>query len=173
MSRKIEDLHPVVAGMAKTLIHVVKEKLGIDIFITSTLRTAGEQLAYFAQNRKKLEEVNRLRRHAGLSEITQEQNKRTVTQLLTSIHEFGCALDICIDKSSAPGLQPEWDVKADINHNEIPDYEEIGKIGEATGFRWGGRFPKKDYVHFEYTGGLTLADLQAGKRPHERSDNHA
>jgi peptidoglycan L-alanyl-D-glutamate endopeptidase CwlK len=164
MSHKIENLCPVVQGMCKTFIGACKER-GIAIIITSTLRTAAEQLAYFAQGRKSLKAVNEFRRQAGLSPITMQENKRTITNTLDSFHLFACALDFAIEKE---GLAI-WDIKADVNQNDIPDYEECGKIAEAIGFAWGGRFPKKDYVHLQYTGGLTIADLQAGKRPHDPS----
>lgn len=171
MSRKIEDLNPVVAGMVRTLIITAKQKLNLDIEPTRTLSTEAEQLAYFAQGRKTFDAVNSFRKQAGLGPITSAENRRIVTQLLTSIHQYGCACDFVIDRDPAPGLQkPVWDTKADINENEISDYEEIGKIAEAIGFRWGGRFSFRDLVHIEYTGGLKLADLQAGKRPHEEKE---
>ncbi len=162
-SRKIEDLHPIVAGMCRTLIEVCKQK-GIELLITNILRTEAEQIAYFAQGRKALKAVNELRARAGLPAIMPKEN-RSITKNLTSIHQFGCALDVAIVKD---GLAI-WDIKADLNENDIPDYEELGKIGEAIGFRWGGRW--KDYVHFEYTGGLTIAQLAQGLRPHENKAN--
>lgn len=167
MSHKIEDLCQVVQGICKTFIGACKER-GIAIIITSTLRTDAEQLAYFAQGRKSLKAVNEFRRQAGLSPITMQDNRRTITNTLDSMHLFGCALDFAIVKE---GLVI-WDIKADVNHNDIPDYEECGKIAEAIGFTWGGRFKKKDYVHVQYTGGLTVADLHVGLRPGEGKRPH-
>ncbi len=165
-SRKIEDLDPVAQEKCKAFLAACMEK-GIDLMVTSTLRTEAEQLAYFAQGRKTLKAVNVFRQQADLPPITMAENKRAITKNLTSIHQFGFAWDVAIKKA---GLAI-WEIKVDLNENDIPDYEEIGKIGESLGLRWGGRW--KDYVHFEYTGGLTLAQLQAGKRPGAKSDESA
>lgn len=150
----------MVAAMCRTFQAACKAR-GIEIIFTSTLRPAAEQFAYYAQGRKELKFVNQARQQAGLGPITQKDNLRIITKNIISIHEFGCAFDCAVVKKGAV----IWEIKADVNANNIPDYEEIGKIGEAIGFRWGGRFQFRDYVHFEYTAGLTLADLQAGKRP--------
>jgi peptidoglycan L-alanyl-D-glutamate endopeptidase CwlK len=156
MSRRIEDLNPAVAEKCRRFIALCKER-GIDVIVTSTLRAEAEQLALFAQGRKALRAVNGLRAAAGLSPITVAQNK-IVTKSLTSPHQSGCAFDVVI-LSSPPNLGgvaegrggvPTWDVKVDVNENHIPDYEEIGRIGESIGLRWGGRFKFRDYVHFEY-----------------------
>ena len=161
-SRKIEDLNPIVQAMWNTFVLTCQQK-GIKTMATSTLRTADEQLAYVAQGRKSLKAVNEFRMRAGFGPITQAENKFTITDNFTSVHEFGCAVDFAIVKA---GLAI-WEIKADINENNIPDYEEAGKIAEAIGFTWGGRFPKRDFVHLQYTGGLTILQLQAGLRPHE------
>jgi peptidoglycan L-alanyl-D-glutamate endopeptidase CwlK len=42
-----------------------------------------------------------------------------------------------------------WDIKADVNHDEIPDYDEAGQIGESVGLEWGGRFSTPDRPHFQ------------------------
>lgn len=173
-SRKIEDLHPIVQGMWNTFVLACEQK-GIKVMVTSTLRTADEQLAYFAQGRKALKGVNEFRSRAGLPLITTQENLRIITKNFTSIHEFGCAIDFAIVKA---GLVI-WEIKADINENNISDYREAGEIAEKIGFRWGGRcgvdqkdFNKKigwDPGHIEYTGGLTIMQLQAGLRPGEKT----
>ncbi len=193
-SRRLQDLHPIVAGMCRTFQALCKDK-GIDVRITSTLRTEAEQLALFAQGRKSLREVNALRAEAGLPPITEKENKLRVTNSLTSLHQFGCAFDVVLtplhppldkggtkeglnpplDKGGHGGLYPlskgrmeggvTYDIKADINKNQIPDYEELGRIGESVGLTWGGRFKFRDYCHFQYTGGLTLAELRGGSAP--------
>jgi peptidoglycan L-alanyl-D-glutamate endopeptidase CwlK len=173
MSRKLSDLNPIVAEKCRSLIKECNEK-GIEILITSTLRTEAEQAALYAQGRKGLNEVNSLRAAAGMPPITGALNK-IKTKNLTSIHQFGCAFDIAITIGANPRVRPSegqthrsaptYDITADLNENDIPDYEEIGAIGEALGLRWGGRFSFKDYGHFEFSGGLTIADLKEGKMP--------
>lgn len=49
------------------------------------------------------------------------------------------------------------------------DWEKLGKIGESCGLEWGGRWTQiVDKPHFQFTGGLTLKDLQSGKIPGEQ-----
>jgi peptidoglycan L-alanyl-D-glutamate endopeptidase CwlK len=170
---------------------LAKER-GIEFIVTSTLRTEDGQIALFAQGRKPLNVVNELRKDAGLRQISEDENKRKVTYSLASTHLFGCAFDAAIVNPAryANGNNPPqppfskggqgldckeerggllWDVKADINKNDIPDYEELGALGESIGLKWGGRFRFKDYCHFEWTGGLTIEELKAGKRPEEKN----
>ncbi len=159
--RDINALAPAVREKLWRLREAAKEH-GIEFTVTFTVRTEAEQLALFAQGRKSPGEVNRLRRDAGLPPITAAENK-VVTKVLTSVHQFGCAFDVALLE---PGANtPTWDTKADFNKNGIPDYEELGKLGEEMGLRWGGAFRFRDYCHFEYTGGLTLAELKEGRRP--------
>jgi peptidoglycan L-alanyl-D-glutamate endopeptidase CwlK len=46
-------------------------------------------------------------------------------------------------------------------------WRKIGEIGESVGLEWAGRWTGKlrEMAHFQYTGGLTLAQLQSGKVP--------
>lgn len=182
-SRRIEDLHPAVRGRCRRLIALCEGR-GINVIITSTLRTEAEQLALFAQGRKALKTVNEFRAEAGLPPISGEQN-RVVTNAATSVHQFGLAFDVAIIRPPHPPLdkggvregisssigkghgggEAVWDVKADINADGIADYEEVGLIGEFLGLQWGGRFRLRDYCHFQFTGGLSLKELIAGKRP--------
>lgn len=150
--RDIDSLVPVVREKLERLQARAKEK-GIEFIVVQTLRTAAEELAYFAQGRKTLDEVNRLRKDAGMGPITAEENTHIVTKVMTSIHEFGCAFDIAIVREG----RVDW--------NDIPAYKAVGAIGESLGLRWGGTFSFRDWGHFEYTGGLTLEELEKGRRP--------
>jgi peptidoglycan L-alanyl-D-glutamate endopeptidase CwlK len=152
MSRRIDDLFPFMAALAEALIERCALQ-GIRIQITSTLRTAEEQAAIYAQGREPLAEVNRLRREAGLMPITEAENQKTVTNARTSIHQFGLAFDVVVVDAHGRAV---WAHKA---------YEPVGEIGEALGLEWGGRFRRFDGPHFQYTGGLTTAELAEGKRP--------
>jgi peptidoglycan L-alanyl-D-glutamate endopeptidase CwlK len=42
---------------------------------------------------------------------------------------------------------------------------QIGKIGESCGLEWAGNWKTfKEFPHFQYTGGLTIAQLQQGAK---------
>jgi peptidoglycan L-alanyl-D-glutamate endopeptidase CwlK len=124
--------------------------------LTCTARTVREQIALYAQGREKLDQVNALRKIAGLSPITFQENSRKVTWTLASKHIIDLEDNIPEnDKSRAFDIailrddRPTWNLKVNVNKNDIPDYDEAGRIGEAVGLRWGGRFPSPDRPHFE------------------------
>lgn len=66
-------------------------------------------------------------------------------------HAFGLAFDVCINS------------KTDAYNAE--KLKKVGAIGKKLGLVWGGDWKSiVDMPHFEYTMGLTAADLRAGKR---------
>jgi len=67
-----------------------------------------------------------------------------------SWHNYGLAIDVV----QMVGQTPIW--KA--------DWERIGKIGEAHGFEWGGRWKFVDKPHFQMRFGLTIAQAQARRK---------
>lgn len=67
-----------------------------------------------------------------------------------SFHEYGLAVDI------------GWVKGKELSYAKI---DALGKIGKNLGFGWGGDWVSKDRPHFEYTKGLTLAQIKAGQRP--------
>jgi peptidoglycan LD-endopeptidase CwlK len=154
-SRKIEELTPDL----QTKFHAFADAMaaaGIPFVVTSTARTVREQIALYAQGRKKFEQTNQLRRLAGLSPISFMENRRKVTWTLQSRHlvdlddgnpdnDKSRAFDIAITRDG----RACWDVKVDVNQNDLPDYEEAGRIGESVGLQWGGRFTKPDMPHFD------------------------
>jgi peptidoglycan L-alanyl-D-glutamate endopeptidase CwlK len=148
-SRKIEDLSETMQDLYRQFERGMDEA-GIDYVVTCTARSDEEQAALFAQGRKPLAEVNALRAVVGYPPIDPYENLRKVTWTLESKHivkepeDRARAFDIVILK---PGRKAEWSIKADVNGNEIPDYEEAGKIGKSVGLKWGGEYG--DYVHFE------------------------
>ncbi len=146
MGRNVNDLLPCVREKLNELQAEAMER-GIEFIVTCTFRTAAEQRALFAQGRRTLQGVNRLRLNAGMAPITATGNK-IVTNDLTSIHMYGCAFDVALLNTETN--KPTWDIEADFNKNGIPDYNELGKLGESIGLKWGGAFKSKDYCHFEY-----------------------
>lgn len=140
---------------------------GINIKIIETSRTIRIQAAYYAQGRRPLSEVNILRSLAGLWSISDRQNRK-VTWTLLSIHIFDCAFDFAILNEDG---KITWNTKADLNEDDEPDYPQAGRIAKEVGLIWGGDFkaadgtPRKDMTHCQYTAGLTMDELAAGKRP--------
>ena len=56
--------------------------------------------------------------------------------------------------------KPVWDTSG---ANERL-WQQIGALGESLGLEWAGRWRKfRELAHFQFTDGLTLAELQAGK----------
>lgn len=138
MSRRIEDLAPAVQQRAKALVNAAKDA-GIDLLITSTYRSNEEQAALYAQGRTKPGAI-----------VT---NARPGD----SYHNWRCAFDVVPLRNG----KPVWGTTG-------PDGElwrKVGELGESAGLEWAGRWGSKfrEYPHFQYTGGLTLADIKAGK----------
>lgn len=132
-SRKIEDLHPRVAELARKFVAEC-DRAGIDVLIYSTYRDAESQAALYAQGRQTPGPI--------------------VTYAMPgqSFHNWRCAFDF------VPMLngKPAW--------NDKPLYRMCGEIGERVGLEWAGRWKSfNEMAHLQYTGGLTIKDLQAGK----------
>ena len=68
------------------------------------------------------------------------------------MHNFRLAYDV------VPLIngKPCWDIKN-------PVWLKVGELGKKNGLEWAGDWKTfKEYPHFQYTGGLTIADLQKG-----------
>ena len=132
-SRKIEDLHPRVAEMASKFIERC-DTAGIDVIITSTYRDHESQATLYAQGR------------------TAPGRKVTNAKPGQSWHNWKLAFDFC----------PIVNGKAAWEDENL--FTVCGEIGEQIGLEWAGRWKSfRELAHMQYTGGLTLADLQAGK----------
>jgi peptidoglycan L-alanyl-D-glutamate endopeptidase CwlK len=136
-SRKIDDLHPKVAIMCKKFIAEC-DKQDIDILITSTYRNGESQAALYAQGR------------------TKPGNIVTNAKAGQSFHNWKCAFDVVPLRNG----KPVWGT----NGKDLELWNKVGAIGESVGLEWAGRWKRfKEFPHFQFTGGLTLADFQAGK----------
>lgn len=132
-SRKIEDLHPFVAERCREFIKKC-DAIGIDVLITSTYRDNASQDAIYAQGR------------------TLPGRKVTNAKAGQSYHNYRIAFDFV----------PIVNGKADWNN--LKNFERCGIIAEDLGLEWAGRWKRmRETCHIQYTGGLTLADLQRGK----------
>lgn len=166
--KDLDLLHPVVKAKALQLKELAKEKLGLDIIITQTLRTEDEQRAIYAQGRESLANVNQFRQLAGMGPIPASDNKivTRASSAKNSYHGYGLAFDIAITDKS--GKRIDWSKNSDWNSDGISDWLQVGKLAKECDLEWGGlwsSFP--DIPHYQYTFGLTIADLKAGKRPEE------
>lgn len=132
-SRKIEDLLPPVRERVERMIAACKAE-GIDILITSTYRDDESQNALYAQGRTK----------PGI--------KVTNARAGQSFHNYRCAVDVVPMKNG----KPIWNAKD-------PVWQDIGRLGKAAGLEWAGDWVRfKEFPHFQYTGGVSLAQLQKG-----------
>lgn len=132
-SRELTALHPRVAALCDRFIVACKEQ-GIEVLITSTYRDAESQNALYAQGR------------------TTPGNIVTNAKAGQSWHNWRCAFDfVPIVNGKA-----QW--------NDAATFERCGKIAESLGLEWAGRWTRfRELAHCQFTGGLTLADFQAGK----------
>lgn len=122
-SRRIEDLDPKLQPLCREFLRRCEEA-NIPVYLTCTRRSQEEQEELYAQGRTKAGAI--------------------VTWTLKSLHIDGLAFDFVIIKDK----KPCWDLKADVNDNDIPDYLEAGRIAEEVGLEWGGSWKKtKDYPH--------------------------
>lgn len=130
---------------------------------TCIKRTRAEHVALYAQGRDSISVVNELRRVAGLGSLNSTDNKK-VTWTKNSRHlpiEKGTPLaeahpdwvglcyawDIVIMKD---GKTASWDLKVDVDKDNIPDYEEAARVGEKLGLIIGARWSTPDWPHYEY-----------------------
>lgn len=133
-SRRIQDLHPKAAEMCRLFLDACK-RAGIDVIITSTYRDAESQNALYAQGR------------------TKPGRKVTNAKAGQSWHNWKLAFDFCPIVNG----KAQW--------NDLDLFRRCGEIAESCGLEWAGRWTRfKEYAHCQFTGGLTLADLQRGKR---------
>jgi peptidoglycan L-alanyl-D-glutamate endopeptidase CwlK len=131
-SRSLDDLIPPAKQRVLLFIEAAKSK-GIDLLVTSTYRDNDSQAALFAQGR------------------TLPGKVVTNARPGESFHNWRCAVDVV----------PLVNGKAIWDDNAL--WLKIGIIGESCGLQWAGRWTTfKEMPHFQYTGGLTIAQLNQG-----------
>lgn len=131
-SRSLDDLIPQAKERIEALIEKCKD-VGIDLIVTSTYRDMESQQALYDQGRLTPGKI-----------VTNAQPGH-------SFHNFRCAADVV----PVVGGKAIWD------DGEL--WQRIGAIGEACGLEWAGRwYTFKELAHFQYTGGMTIGELQAG-----------
>jgi len=140
-SRSIEDLLHPVRVRALAFLDACREA-GIDILVTSTFRDLESQAALYAQGRT-----------APGTIVTNARPGQ-------SFHNWRVAFDVVPLRAG----KPVWSTTG----ADGKLWERIGQIGESVGLEWAGRWTTfREFAHFQYTGGLSLAQLAAGKNPQE------
>jgi peptidoglycan LD-endopeptidase CwlK len=146
---KLKGVHPVVYDKALQLIQN-SYKRGVCIAITQGYRSIEEQNELYAQGRTKPGKI-----------VTNAKGG-------DSYHNYGLAIDFCLIINDK---QYVWDTDSDFDKDKVADWMEVVQEAKKLGFEWGGDWKGfKDYPHFQYTFGLSLADLRAGKRPQEQEE---
>lgn len=124
---------------------------GIPFIVTCTGRTLAMQVALYAQGRKTLEEVNSLRKQAGLYLLSISENKYKVTWTLDSKHIIrpdrpkALAFDIAVLKNGVA----TWDLKVDVDKDGQRDYLELAYISKAIGLTPGAFWSNPDFPHHQ------------------------
>jgi len=132
-SRNLNDLLPEVKARVDKFIEACNHN-GIDLLVTSTYRDNESQAQLYAQGRTA---PGKIVTNAGPGD---------------SYHNYRCAVDV------VPLLngKPDWD-------GSHPVWAEIGRLGKECGLEWAGDWKSfKELAHFQYTNGLTLAQLKEG-----------
>lgn len=131
-------MNPIVKESALEVIRrAYAEKIYVQM--TSGYRTAAAQNKLYAQGRT-------------------DKSKPIVTNAKAgeSSHNYGVAVDFVI--VSEDGKRALWTVNDQWNRVVV--------IAKSLGFAWGGDWNSfKDYPHLEMLGGLTIKNLQAGRKP--------
>lgn len=132
-SRDINELLPPVRERVQRFQQLCKEH-GIDLLVTSTYRCNESQARLYAQGRTAPGKI-----------VTNAKPGQ-------SWHNHRCAIDV------VPLIngKPNWNTKD-------PVWAKLGELGKQAGLEWAGDWKRfKEMAHFQYTGGLTLVQLQAG-----------
>jgi len=137
-SRRLDDLEPEAYDKCHKFVAQCFA-IGIPVIITSTLRDQEFQDELYAQGRTKPGRV-----------VTWTRNSRHLPR-----PESGksIAWDFAIIDDTSK--KPTWDVKVDVNDNEIPDYLDAAEIARDLGCVAGADFkdaygkPRPDYCHVE------------------------
>lgn len=128
------------AIVKKSALEVIRRayKEGINAQISHGMRTYAQQNALYAQGRTKSGSI-----------VTNARGGY-------SNHNFGLAVDFFL--TNEDGSKAIWTVNS--------QWRRVAAIAKGLGFEWGGDWRSfKDYPHLEMTGGLSTAQLRAGKRP--------
>jgi peptidoglycan L-alanyl-D-glutamate endopeptidase CwlK len=134
-ARSLDELHPKVATMCRGLLAEALLQ-GVSLMVTETYRSPERQEWLYASGRTRPGAV--------------------VTNIKTlGAHSFRVAFDV---------VPLTADKKA--NWNDSAGFAKAGAIGGKLGLEWGGNWKSPvDMPHFQFLGGVTLAQWRQGRRP--------
>lgn len=137
-------LHETIVEKRDLLVSQALDK-GIQVVIVEGFRSVEEQDALYNKGRT---ETGAIVTHAKGGE---------------SYHNYGLAIDFALLNNRGTTI---WDMEYDGNGNGKSDWMEVVDTAKSLGFEWGGDWANfKDYPHLQMDFGLSIADLQKGKRP--------
>lgn len=137
-SRDLFELDPVVKQKAEMLLEACRIE-GIRLQVTSTYRDFEQQDALFAIGRTKPGKV-----------VTSARGG-------DSFHNWRVAFDVVPIRDG----RAVWGTKG----ADLVLWQRVGALGRILRLEWGGDWSpaKRDFPHFQFTGGLSIADFKAGK----------
>lgn len=131
----LKNMHPVLQTLADKFVKACAQK-NITVGITQGFRSTEYQNELYAQGRTKAGKI-----------VTNCKGGQ-------SPHNYGLAFDFCLYTNG----KVDWDSR---NKN----WAIAGAIGESLGMEWGGRWKQfVDLPHLQFMFGLTIQQLQKGKR---------
>lgn len=143
-SRSLSDLAPTAREMCLKWLDACKKEANIDVLVYCTYRPDAEQNALYAVGRTVKGEDCTPKRPMG--------RRVTDARAGESFHQYRCAWD-CVPLQ---GGKAAWNDKA--------TYAKMAEIASRFGIEWAGNWKSMtEQAHFQYTGGLKLADFQNGK----------
>lgn len=143
-TRNIKDAHPRLQKVWAFVQAEWPKRYPTDLkpFLTEVYRSPDIQQALYAQGRRPVKEVNSLRRAAGLEQIDEVENRKTVTNAKPGQSKHQRKPAEAIDIWFARGKQLVDDTRL---WNQL-----AAMMKEADpGIFWGGNFKSVDKPHFE------------------------
>jgi peptidoglycan L-alanyl-D-glutamate endopeptidase CwlK len=145
---KLDLLQPWARPYFDAFINVLEAR-GLQYSVLETLRTEAVQIAYYAQGRAALEEINSLRKKAGLYLLGAAEAGRVVTHAIHSVHQDGEAADIVpVVDGKVPWV---------IARENAELWLAFGRLGQEAGLIWGGIWRPLDkfgigwdFPHYQY-----------------------
>lgn len=142
--RMLLELAPAAKPCFEKFLQKLDETLGEKQYIVfEGRRTKQVQEAYYAQGRKSLIEVNRIRKAAGLYQLRSEKDNYEITWTLKSKHIDGLAMDILpVDGAG----NPTWDL---AHFRDF--FLQIRDCGRNAGLECGAdwKAPQTDWPHYQ------------------------